>query len=115
MPKDLEFNIRDKSKSRKKVKRCHRPYANLTIFSDGSIVACEEDYNAGICMGNVRQQSLSDIIRSDNFRKFLIAFNNNPKQFKFCAACDMLNSKYKTHNVKTEILKQEMYDYVGKA
>ncbi len=94
---------------------CHRPYANLTVFSDGSVVACEEDYDAVFPMGNVSKQSLRDILSSSNFKKFLYEFKKDPRQFYFCKSCELLDSRYKTHNVKTYILNPELYNHACKA
>jgi radical SAM protein with 4Fe4S-binding SPASM domain len=94
---------------------CHRPYANLTVFSDGTVVACEEDYNAVFPMGNVSEQSLRTIVSSTKFKQFISKFNRNPKQFYFCQTCELLDSRYKTHNVKTYILNQEVYNHASKA
>ncbi|MCJ7773098.1 MAG: radical SAM protein, partial [Desulfobacterales bacterium] len=38
--------------------KCHRPYANLTIFANGDVVTCERDMNAILPMGNVNKQSI---------------------------------------------------------
>lgn len=121
-PADSSFQIKESRDSSIKARRpdqchrfCHRPYANLMVFSDGTVVACEEDYDAMFPMGNVSKQSLRMIVSSNKFKQFLSKFRTNPKQFSFCRTCDMLNSKYKTHNASTYILNQEIYDHVCKA
>jgi radical SAM protein with 4Fe4S-binding SPASM domain len=103
------------NKSSNGCRRCHRPYANLTIFSDGTVVACEEDYNAMFSMGNVSEQSLRDIFSSNRLKHFLSQFRKNIDLFPFCKTCDIPDSKYNTHNVKTLVLNKDIYDYVCKA
>ncbi|MDY0092628.1 MAG: radical SAM protein [Candidatus Vecturithrix sp.] len=90
---------------------CHRPYANLTIFSNGEVVPCENDFNATSSFGNVMQQSLRDILSSPRANAFLRGFRNNPDQYTFCRTCEFHDIKHETANVETHILNREYYEH----
>lgn len=86
---------------------CHRPYANLTIFSNGEVVACENDYNATVTFGNVRNQSLQEIFSSPRVKNFFRAFRYDLDQFSFCHSCEIRDFKHHTANVQTHILNKD--------
>lgn len=87
---------------------CHRPYANLTIFSNGDVVSCENDYNATVTLGNVKDQSLRKIVSSARSSSFLKDFHRDRDRFKFCRDCELRDIKHRTANVKTHVLKNEI-------
>ncbi|MBU0477500.1 radical SAM protein [bacterium] len=87
---------------------CHRPYANLTIFSNGDVVSCENDFNATCILGNVKNQRLRDMISSAKAKSFLKLFRDNIDQISFCSECENRNIKYKTANVETYVLNKEL-------
>lgn len=87
---------------------CHRPYANLTIFSNGDVVACENDYNDTLPLGNVLDQGLHEIISSAKSRSFFKIFRRNIDQFSFCRTCESHDMKYPTANVQTHVLNRKV-------
>jgi radical SAM protein with 4Fe4S-binding SPASM domain len=87
---------------------CHRPYANLTIFSNGDVVSCENDYNATVTLGNVKDQSLRKIVSSARSSSFLKDFHRDRDRFKFCRDCELRDIKHRTANVNTHVLNNEM-------
>jgi len=90
---------------------CHRPYANLTIFSNGEVVTCENDFNATLPLGNVADQSLRNILSSGKARKFYKTFRKDLDQFIFCKECEMRHMQGHTANVQTFILNRELCSY----
>jgi len=80
---------------------CHRPYANLTIFSNGDVVACENDFNAAAPLGNASKQRIGDIISSGKARNFFKVFSRDPVQFDFCRECESRYSTGHTPNIQT--------------
>lgn len=86
---------------------CRRPYANLTIFSNGDVVPCENDYNDTLPLGNVSDQSLHEIISSAKSRNFFHVFRRDLDQFRFCRACELRDMKYPTVNVRTHVLNRK--------
>ena len=90
---------------------CHRPYANLTIFSNGEVVTCENDFNATLPLGNIADQSLHNILSSGKARKFYKTFRKDLDQFIFCKECEMRHMQGHTANVQTFILNREFCGY----
>jgi radical SAM protein with 4Fe4S-binding SPASM domain len=90
---------------------CHRPYANLMVFSNGDVVSCENDFNATVPFGNVTEKSLHEILSSARSRSFLKAFRYDLDQFSFCRTCEVRDIKHHTANIKTYILNKELYNY----
>ena len=109
------YNYKGLPKSELRIRRknfyCHRPYANLTIFSNGDVVSCENDINATSPLGNVRDQSLYQILSSARSKSFLKAFRYNLDQFSFCNTCELRDIKHQTSNIKTYILNREFYNH----
>ncbi|HJX30749.1 MAG TPA: radical SAM protein [Thermodesulfobacteriota bacterium] len=90
---------------------CRRPYANLTIFSNGDVVPCENDYNGTLPLGNVGSQSLHDIISSTKSRSFFQVFRRDFDKFPFCRGCEVRDMKYPTSNVRTHVLNRKCLKY----
>lgn len=80
---------------------CHRPYANLTIFSNGDVVACENDYNATVALGNLGNTPLKKILSSKEAKNFFRVFRYDLNDFDFCRSCDLKECKFESQNVKT--------------
>lgn len=88
---------------------CHRPYANLTIFSNGDIVTCENDYNATETLGNIAHQNVLKILSSGTSRNFFRGFRKNLDKFIFCKECENRDMKGHSANVQTIILNKKFY------
>lgn len=84
--------------------RCGRPYANLTIFSNGDVVACENDYNSDAPLGNVSRQTIREILSGPVARKFLGTFRSAPGSFTFCESCETRLLTGRTANIRTFVL-----------
>ncbi len=114
-----QFDYEGSPSSEHRVRRhhfyCHRPYANLTVFSNGDVVACENDFNATVPFGNVADQSLHEILSSARSKSFLRTFRRNPDQLPFCRLCEHHHLKHSTENVHTYILNREFYNYAKEA
>ncbi len=89
---------------RRKSEYCHRPYANLTVFSNGDVVSCENDFNATVPFGNVAKQSLREIMSSEQSKGFLKTFRQNLDRFWFCRECELREMEQKTPDFKTCVL-----------
>ena len=90
---------------------CHRPYANLTIFSNGEVVACENDYNATLPLGNVANQPLHDILSSSKVREFLGNFKKDLDHFIFCKECEDRYLEGHSANVRTIVLNEDIFGH----
>ena len=106
-----ENNTSDCNDPKNRNNYCHRPYANLTIFSNGEVVTCENDFNATLPLGNIADQSLRNILSSGKARKFYKTFRKDLDQFIFCKECEMRHMQGHTANVQTFILNREFCGY----
>ena len=88
---------------------CHRPYANLTVFSNGDVVSCENDFNATLPLGNVSNQSIQEILNSHKSRALFSRFSKNLDHFSFCRACELRNLEEGTHNVQTHQVNRKLH------
>ena len=86
---------------------CNRPFANLTVFSGGELVFCENDYNAGSVIGIAGQESLRAAWSAPRARRMLRDFRLGDHTPSFCAACEFRNSRKPTFNVTTKLLRGE--------
>lgn len=71
--------------------RCHGTINHIGIHADGSVVPCCLDKNAAINLGNVHNQSLTDILNSDRFKAMREGFKNGKRVEKFCQHCTFIN------------------------
>ena len=55
----LELNKQRKSDSKKSL--CTFPWYSLTVFYDGRVFLCPQDFEGRICLGNLNNERLSDI------------------------------------------------------
>jgi len=86
---------------------CHRPYANLTVFSNGEVVSCENDFNATLPFGNVADQSIHEILSSAKARQFYESFRKDLDLFMFCKECENRYLEGSSVNIQTIILNKE--------
>jgi radical SAM protein with 4Fe4S-binding SPASM domain len=100
----------EESRVRRYTSYCHRPYANLTIFSNGDVVPCENDYNATFTFGNVSDQNLQSIFSSVKAKAFFKTFRNDLNSLSFCQMCENRDIKHPTANVQTVYLKRNSSD-----
>ncbi|MFH1061490.1 MAG: SPASM domain-containing protein [Candidatus Omnitrophota bacterium] len=71
--------------------RCNGILNHIGILVDGSVVPCCLDKNAAINLGNIKQQSLADIINSSRFTAMRAGFLNGVLVEKFCQHCNFIN------------------------
>jgi radical SAM protein with 4Fe4S-binding SPASM domain len=67
---------------------CAYPFYVMAVNADGSISLCGNDWAQGTVVGNIRDNSLTEIWNSDNlyeFRKKMLL--GNRKDIKVCADC----------------------------
>jgi radical SAM protein with 4Fe4S-binding SPASM domain len=71
--------------------RCHGTVNHIGIHADGSVVPCCLDKNAAVNLGNVKEQSLSEIINSDRFKRMRDGFLSGVLVEDFCQHCTFIN------------------------
>jgi radical SAM protein with 4Fe4S-binding SPASM domain len=70
--------------------RCHGTVNHIGIHADGTVVPCCLDKNGAIDLGNVKKQSLHDIINSERFIKMRDGFLNGVLVETFCQHCSFI-------------------------
>ena len=71
--------------------RCHGAVSHIGIHADGTVVPCCLDKNAVINLGNIKEQSLAEIVASDRFTAMRNGFMNGVLVEKFCQHCTFIN------------------------
>jgi radical SAM protein with 4Fe4S-binding SPASM domain len=71
--------------------RCHGTISHIGIHADGSVVPCCLDKNAAINLGNMKEQSLNDIITSERFTQMRNGFLKGVLVEDFCQHCTFIN------------------------
>ena len=111
-PRLPEFQRAHREKLEKGVlvqeKACLRPYANLTIFSNGDVVLCERDVNAEQAIGNVATEELHRLLRSARSAALLKTFQQEQDRLSFCSNCEHRAMPGRSVNVKTEGLRKNV-------
>lgn len=107
-PRSSEFQreLRDAAQPDQQ-KRCSRPDANLTIFSNGDVVICERDVNAEQAIGNVNTAPLHRLLYSTQSASQLHLFRRRQEQLSYCASCEHRRMLGRTANVTTATLHEE--------
>lgn len=70
--------------------RCYGLSHHIGILSDGSIVPCCLDSSASICLGNIFNDDIDEILKSDRVRNMVNGFKNCKKVEEFCKHCSFL-------------------------
>ncbi len=78
------------NKSHYEQQYCEYPWSSMTVMADGSVVPCTQDYNCEMTLGNVNEESLSDIWNSKKYKDFRNwhITGNFPKGHKCLSRCD---------------------------
>ncbi len=76
--------------------RCNGILNHIGIHADGSVVPCCLDKNAIINLGNLKEQTLSEIINSDRFTAMKTGFSHGKLVEKLCQHCKYIN-RFKKH------------------
>ncbi len=77
---------------------CGRPITGpLQVNVDGSVMICCFDYDSQMTIGNLRHQSLEEILESESYECIRTAHEIGVTQMLPCIECDQLN-EYKEHN-----------------
>jgi len=86
---------------------CGRPYGNLTIFSSGEVVLCENDENASFSLGNASRHGIRDILASRHARNLLASFRRRAGKLPFCADCEANRHRGDSLNLQTRAFQKE--------
>lgn len=86
---------------------CSRPYGNLTIFSNGELVLCENDANASYSLGNASRHRIRDILASSHAKNLLATFRRRPGELPFCRDCEGNRHRGDSLNLRTRVFGKE--------
>ena len=91
IPNDEKFRAYD-YRNNKRIKRtdfiCEKAFTFPAVFADGTVVACEQDYNAQQPYGSLADGlSFADIWWSKRAVEIRKTIRENPEQFSFCKKC----------------------------
>lgn len=69
---------------------CEFPWTSLSLLQDGSVVPCPLEYNAELVMGNVKEESLSEIWNGKNYQDLRLMHTTGdfPKNHFCTNKCD---------------------------
>lgn len=66
---------------------CYGTRTHLGILSDGTVIPCCLDSDGVVNLGNIFNESFSDIINSDKFKNMVTSFQNNKACEELCKHC----------------------------
>jgi radical SAM protein with 4Fe4S-binding SPASM domain len=67
---------------------CLEPFWFPTLLADGTVIACEQDYNAQLALGKVeRDVSFADVWRCGQAAEIRRTIRDHPDQLSFCRNC----------------------------
>jgi radical SAM protein with 4Fe4S-binding SPASM domain len=78
-------------KSKRIWNRLYLHFDHIGIHADGTVVPCCLDKSGAINLGNVRQQSLQEILASERFVKMRDGFLKGVRVETFCQHCSFIN------------------------
>lgn len=71
--------------------RCNGTLQHIGIHADGAVVPCCLDKNGAIELGNVKRQSLTEILAGDRFQTMRTGFLNGVRVETLCRHCSYIN------------------------
>ena len=73
------------------VGKCYGLIDHIGILSNGNVVPCCLDSNGTVCLGNIFNDSLDNILSSERVNNIITGFKNNHKCEEFCRHCKFLD------------------------
>ncbi|MFA5014114.1 MAG: radical SAM/SPASM domain-containing protein [Actinomycetota bacterium] len=91
----LELNKQDKErKSGSKKSLCTFPWYSLTVFYDGRVFLCPQDFEGRICLGNLNNERLNDIFNGKIIKAIRDTFISGKIENVIpCSNCDRVRRK----------------------
>jgi MoaA/NifB/PqqE/SkfB family radical SAM enzyme len=88
---------------------CNMPFWFPTLFADGTVVACEQDYNAQEPLGVVSQQvSFTDVWFSKRAARVRTAIRDHAQRFTFCRNCPYKNRQSTDASFSMQLLNKQV-------
>ncbi len=89
--KDYEFNWPKITNKKSDIGTCLGTKTHIGILSNGNVTPCCLDSGGIINLGNIFNETLSDIIHSEMFKKINNGFKNNKIVHELCQSCTYRN------------------------
>lgn len=83
--------------------RCHGTVNHIGIHADGTVVPCCLDKSGAINLGNVKNQTLTDILASDRFVRMRDGFLKGMLTEDFCQHCSFITRFDKSEKKKLAV------------
>ena len=97
LDENVFFDIRDefiwpdlKNKKCNSNGKCYALKDHIAILVDGTIVPCCLDSNGTINLGNIYNDDLKDVIKSERYQKMYQGFLRNEKTEELCQKCNFI-------------------------
>jgi len=95
------YSYKDGARVRRTDFICEKPFIFPAVFSDGTVVACDQDCNAQQPIGSIADgSSFADIWWGERATKVRKAIRDNPESLSFCRNCPFKDRPISTCNVE---------------
>ena len=81
---------------------CYGLRNHIGILSDGKLVPCCLDSEGVITLGNIYNDNIEDILKSDRVKEMIKGFQNNYKCEELCRHCQFLESSDNNESIKLD-------------
>jgi radical SAM protein with 4Fe4S-binding SPASM domain len=73
---------------------CYWPFWFPTVLADGTVVGCDQDYNAQQSLGKLSEDvSFADVWFSERARRIRRVFRDEPEGLSFCRSCPYMHHR----------------------
>ncbi len=88
---------------------CMEPFWYPTLFADGTVVLCEQDFNASLSLGRVEgTASFASLWRSRRAEELRRVIRDRRESVDFCRKCPYLDRPITDFNVEARLLAKEL-------
>lgn len=81
-------NIRGKGEAAILNQFCALPFIRVWVQAEGKVYLCCQDYNYDEIMGDIRENSFSEIWSGDKYKRIRAELNEKDRSGKVCEKCD---------------------------
>ncbi|MBI4522961.1 MAG: radical SAM protein [Deltaproteobacteria bacterium] len=87
---------------------CQEPFWFPTVFADGTVVLCEQDYNAELALGRISENvSFVDLWYSERAAQLRKTIRDGMQKVSFCRKCPYLDRPITDFNVEARSVTQD--------
>jgi len=87
---------------------CQEPFWFPTVFADGTVVLCEQDYNAEFALGRISENvSFADLWYSERAAQLRKTIRDEMQDVRFCRKCPYLDRPITDCNVEARFVGQQ--------